>query len=187
MIYLFSKLYKQLDKSSEVFLYYGKITDKLTEAITAIEGMSPAKKGALAAEKKILFLLVESIQNIIRHNERRAQEQQGLVCVSKKDDGIFLTTGNSIHKDKIDLLRERIDHINTLSESELKKEYKKVLSEGEFSDQGGAGLGLIQMARKTLQKIDYAFEKNTDTHYFFLMEIKIISQKEKAALFEKEE
>ena len=93
MIYLFSKLYKQLDKNSEVFLYYGEITDKLTEAITAIENDRSADKHILAAEKRILFLIVESIQNVIRHYEKKAQERQGLVCVSKNERGLFLTTG----------------------------------------------------------------------------------------------
>lgn len=176
MIYLLSRLYKEIDKESEFFMYYGKITDQLTEAITGIQNSDLANDGGkqlLATEKKTLFLIVESVQNIIRHGARKSTEQKGLMVISKKKDGLYLTTGNSIDARNVDDLRQKIDKINQMKEQDLKIEYKRILTEESFSEQGGAGLGLIQIARKTLQKIDYSFEKIDATHYFFLMVIKI--------------
>jgi hypothetical protein len=41
------------------------------------------------------------------------------------------------------------------------------------SDTGGAGLGLIDMARKSGEKIDYSFDNIDEIHCFYSLQIKI--------------
>jgi hypothetical protein len=44
--------------------------------------------------------------------------------------------------------------------------YRQILTEGPMSEKGGAGLGLIEMARKSGEPIQYHFEDNGDTSEF---------------------
>ena len=56
---------------------------------------------------------------------------------------------------------------------QLKEYYKEVLSEGGFSDKGGGGLGMIDIARKSGQKLNYHFTEIDETFSFFNLNIKI--------------
>src|SRR5437763_1577548 len=44
-----------------------------------------------------------------------------------------------------------------------------MLSNSEFSSKGGAGLGLIKMARKTGNKLDYDFLQIDNHHCYFIL------------------
>ena len=43
--------------------------------------------------------------------------------------------------------------------------------------QGGAGLGLIDIARKTEQKLEYQFLPIDDDSYFFILKVEILAEK----------
>ena len=53
----------------------------------------------------------------------------------------------------------------------LKKLYKKRLRADIKKDSGGAGLGLIEMARKATEKIDYNFINKENGYYFYTLTV----------------
>ena len=55
----------------------------------------------------------------------------------------------------------------------LKQMYKKQINEGKISSRGGAGLGLIDIARKSGQKLKYQFLDLNNNYYFFILEIEV--------------
>ena len=63
--------------------------------------------------------------------------------------------------------------INKLSKEELKEYYKAVLNNGEMSMKGGGGLGMIDIARKTGEKLNFNFSPVDDKFSFFSLNIKI--------------
>jgi hypothetical protein len=80
-----------------------------------------------------------------------------LVVYSKKDNGYTVTTGNVLPSANITDLKSKLDEINNLQTDEIRNVYRQMLSNAKFSDKGGAGLGLIEMAKKTGNKLDYDF------------------------------
>ena len=93
--------------------------------------------------------------------------------IGKLDNQYNIITGNYIRTQNVDGLRNRLDEINKLSKEELKDYYKAVLNNGEISEKGGGGLGMIDIARKTGQKLNYHFMQIDDQHSFFSLNIKI--------------
>ena len=69
------------------------------------------------------------------------------------------------NKDKKDISR-RIDKINTSDEDELKKIYRDTITNGIFTEKGGAGLGFIEMAKITTNSLEYSF-KNLDKGFSY--------------------
>ena len=66
-------------------------------------------------------------------------------------------------------LKVKLDEINNLETKEIRNVYRQMLSNSEFSNKGGAGLGLIEMAKKTGNKLDYDFvELDNEFSYFIL-------------------
>jgi len=53
--------------------------------------------------------------------------------------------------------------------------YKKQLREGKISGKGGAGLGLIDITRKTGNPLDYMFFPADDKNKYFVLKVKVDS------------
>ena len=51
--------------------------------------------------------------------------------------------------------------------------YKKQLREGTLSEKQGAGLGLIDIARKSTSKLHYQFIPLDEGHSFFILKVEI--------------
>ena len=62
--------------------------------------------------------------------------------------------------------------IDTIPDN-VKQLYKTVLTEGKFSDAGGAGLGLIDIGRKSSEPLEYGFIPFSENYSFFSLNVKI--------------
>lgn len=51
--------------------------------------------------------------------------------------------------------------------------YKFILNHQRISAKGGGGLGLVDIVRKTGNKLDYTFKKYDETYYFFCLNISV--------------
>ena len=58
--------------------------------------------------------------------------------------------------------------------------YKFILNHQKLSDKGGGGLGLVDIARKTGNKLNYNFENFNNDFQFFVLEV-IISDTNKSS------
>ncbi len=124
--------------------------------------------------KKINSILIECLQNLIFHAEKtRTPEQQPTVIVGRENSDYKISTINLIKLEKQAVLSNYIDKINRMNEEDLRNFYQEVLTNGKFNPQGGAGLGIINIARKTKgHKVGYEFHPAGDEkHLMFQMNI----------------
>lgn len=156
------QLYKSADKHQLSLSYRGPFVDELTARIVDIsENTIADNMGLPKINRKVSFLLVECFQNIIRHGETengREQMEAGMFNFKNVGGSYIINSINFVRNEDVSQLRDMVEKINSLSREELKELFKKQLVDSEFTDKGGAGLGLIEMARKSGQKIVYAFE-----------------------------
>lgn len=116
--------------------------------------------------------MVESIQNISRHGDAREDSEEmtsSFFSIQKQNKWYYITTGNIIENSKIGNLKSKLDKINSLDTEELDKFYREVLGNGQLSSKGGAGLGLIEMVRKSGNKLSYQLERINDESSFFYL------------------
>ena len=66
-------------------------------------------------------------------------------------------------------LKRRIKRINRSSHEEIKELYKFILNHQRISAKGGGGLGLVDIARKTGNKLEYAFKEYDENYSFFYL------------------
>jgi hypothetical protein len=78
-----------------------------------------------------------------------------------------------VRNESIEYISAKIDQVNALDKEGLKELYKEVIKKGEISEKGGAGLGFIDMARKSGQKLEYSFEPINDEFSFFSLQITV--------------
>jgi hypothetical protein len=167
--------YKSM-KSYEIKLVYeGKVTHQITKAFIALaEAQMEEHEEALKVQKTVFHVMVECLQNISRHADEHESEEalysgKGIFMVSNTKDAYCVTTGNAIANNRIESLRDLLDQVNKLSIDELKSLYMKQMKEGRLSSKGGAGLGFIDIRRKTGENLDYHFLPISDNVSFFLL------------------
>src|SRR5882724_2821195 len=95
-----------------------------------------------------------------------------LIC-RDKDNRYRIVTGNHMLNSNMEKLKNRIDEINAMTKEELKTHYLESLKSTELSAKGGAGLGMIDIARKSGNKLEYRFDPLNDRISFFSLMISI--------------
>jgi hypothetical protein len=98
------------------------------------------------------------------------------LIVKKVDGGYKIITGNFVSAENIEKLEERIKRINRSSHEEIKELYKFILNHQKISTKGGGGLGLVDIARKTGNKLDYSFKEYNNKHSFFYLNILVTDE-----------
>lgn len=172
------KLFKGMLKDNLNYIYRGMFTQNITDSILTLTESNLEKVGESSKIKKRVFtIMVEGLQNITRHQEVSDQEtitdEVGLFLMQEKNDRYYITTGNPIDKKNISKLTEQITKINSLEPEDLKLYYKQVLNDNIISDKGGAGLGLIEMARKSGNKLVYDFVDLSENYSYFYLNTQI--------------
>ena len=167
--------YVKMKKNNINLAYEGEITHQITKAFTSLTESNLMKEDDVnTVQKKVFHVMVECLQNISKHAENRnsivtSKDGRGIFMISKDDTEYNVTTGNVINNDKIPKLREILENINSLDQDGLKTLYKQQMREGRLSDRGGAGLGFIDIARKTGQKLIYSFLTINEKRSFFVL------------------
>jgi hypothetical protein len=176
-------LHDEMASNGFSLVYEGEFSHEVMKMFTSMAERDMDKtKEEKSVKRKVFHVMVECLQNMTKHSDDYDGDDQvgsGLFIVGKKDGVWNVITANKILNERIDNLKKSIDQVNSLNKDELNALYKKQIREGSLSDRGGAGLGLIDIARKTGRKLDYQFLPLEDKkHFFFLLKVKISSKKE---------
>lgn len=112
--------------------------------------------------KRVLFVLIEAVQNVIHHGHI---DEHGDTCLFLSLEhtpvGHQLQCGNLMDDAAAEQLADRIGNINNMSHAELRKVYIDVLCQGDQHPiHGNAGLGLISMAKRTEGPIEFMVESH---------------------------
>lgn len=176
------KKYRELKNDNLLLSYTGEVTSEIISMILqGAERKLEETDEKSVTIKKIFNILVECLQNLYHHAEPDVENpnlRPAMVKLWMDKSEYKILTGNFIYNKNIDLIKSRIDKVNALTKDEIREYYREVLNNNQISDKGGAGLGFIDMVKKSGNKIDYSFEKITDEMSFFGMTI-IVSIKKK--------
>lgn len=171
------KLFKAMQKDNLNYIYRGVFTSNITDNILALAESNLVKKeDPRALKRKVYNVMVEGLQNITKHQadiDDDVENNNGVFVLKKENFKYFITTGNLIENDNISSLTAQIEQVNSLNADELKAYHRQVLVDGKISSKGGAGLGLIDMARKSGNKLLYAFEKVDEKYSYFYLHSEI--------------
>lgn len=173
-------LFKLFEKYTLTYVYRGVFDPNLTDKILALAETNMNMIGEVSkTQKKVYFVMVESLQNITRHQDiGQKQDNQAFFVVQNKDGKYGMASGNVIEKTNIPSLQEKLDKVNSLESDALKAYYKDVLENTGLSDKGGAGLGLIEIARRSGSKLLYDFKELNEKLSYFYFKSKIAIESE---------
>jgi hypothetical protein len=166
-----------MENRDKLIDYQGEINyTVISEILKELKRKTDQNNEPVYIYKRLLSITDESLENISMYMDKNYKEFEDLrnypsgYQLISNSESYWIVARNPLKiSDQYDLT-EKIDQINNYSESELKKLYKDTISNGELSEQGGAGLGLLIIAKSSCKKINYTFEQiNQDFSYFSLI------------------
>lgn len=151
-------IHDKIRRERLMFVFRGEITEKNSLLLlTLLENEMKDDSFDIAGRKRLFMYVLESLQNILKHGDHKGHNVMPLVSYSKTDDGYTITTGNVITDAQSVKLMEKLEKVNSLDVPDIKALYRQILETSGFSDKGGAGLGLLEMALKTGNRLDFDF------------------------------
>lgn len=177
------ELYQTMERENILLSFKGVVTSELlTSVLSIMESKMDYMEESPKTKKKVFNVLVECLQNLYHHidsgddsqrNIEQIEAKSALFMISKKDDNFVIQTGNYVDIESANDLESKLVLINGMDKDELKKYYQDVLSNGLISEKGTAGLGMIDIARKSGNKLEYLFLPINEHNKFFCLTIKI--------------
>ena len=177
-------LYDQFSAGVSFFAYRGEMLEHFTSAI--LELGEKVKKGGeerAALKKRAPFIMVECFQNILRHGVSQDKSgKQGYFGFFSNENYLTINTINEIERDSAAPLAQLLESINEWTEDEKKEKYREIIQKDTFGAGGGAGLGLIEISRKSGNRLDYEMEEKRDGRTCFHQQVTIGYQSEQASV-----
>ena len=167
---LINRLRKKLSDEHLMFAYRGEVTeDNSAGLLTILEREMEFSEFNPLGRKRLFMFVLENLQNITRHGISKNDEVTSLVVYSKTGDGYTVSTGNALKKGEVKGLRKNLEKINSLDPEKVRDVYRTMLQDSSIGNKGGAGLGLMEMARKTGNRLDYDFLSIDDKYSYFIL------------------
>jgi hypothetical protein len=124
--------------------------------------------------RKISFLTVELLQNIIHHSDKNKKGETFAYYELMKDgENYVIKTGNLITKENTEGLEKRMKCVLSSTDEEVKEKILNRLQNEDFSEKGGAGIGLLSIKKRTGEGMSYNVEIFEGEYNFIHFEIKI--------------
>ena len=159
-----------------LLLHKGNVTPQLIELIIeALEQSVTDMEAERKIKMKLTNVFIEAFQNVGNHSAKTPElPSADVIMVISMDEYYKVTTQNLIEKSKSEELTKKLEQINGFTQDELRDVYKKSLVEEEFSEKGTAGLGFIDIARKSGQKLLFKIHSFNDNYDFFTFESRVL-------------
>jgi len=171
-------LHRTMISQNLILVYQGDFTQETTKSILAMAERNLDSTGEESTIKRKVFnVMVEALQNIVKHGDELIvggiRSHTAIFLIGKEKDRYSIMAGNPVKKSNIPSLQKILEHINSLDKEGLKNLYKDIIKNTTISDKGGAGLGFVDMARKSGERLDYEFPEMSADYCFFCLKVNV--------------
>ena len=163
--------YEQIKGSKVLVSIKGALSqDIITEFGTMI-------KSSLSADtntRKIFAVFIEMAQNILHYSAERntsSDEGVGIMTLREKDDSFYLSSGNVVMNQNAERIKSKCEIVNSSNKEELKAMHQDQIRKGRPEGSKGAGLGLIDIARKVDGPIQCIIDSIDENNSFMTLTV----------------
>lgn len=155
-----------------IFEFHGELTSDLVPFLfQRIEKNLAAQEHVLNKVRRIAKICLEILQNTVHYQEKNAIPalmNKSLLLLYSVHGQYFILSGNTIHRADLLKLHDRLSKANRLKGAERDEEYLQILDK-EALREDGAGLGIIEILRKSENRFTYEFFELEQEMSFFLL------------------
>jgi hypothetical protein len=171
-------LHRTMLSQNLILVYQGDFTQESTKSILSMAERNLDSSGEDSSIKRKVFnVMVEALQNIVKHSDELVDGQirshAAIFLIGKESNRYSIMSGNPVQKSNVEKLRKTLEHINGLDKDGLKELYKEIIKNTTISEKGGAGLGFVDMARKSGGKLEFEFPAMNADYCFFCLKVNV--------------
>ena len=171
-----------LDQRGIIFSFSGYMSEGILYSLgDALRQKMALEDTNVGTVKKVFSVFVEQAQNIIRYSAdkvsgdlgKAVELSSGMVTIGTENGHFFIVCANVVLADDEPRLRERLERLQKMDKEEIKAYYKEQLREAPDEHSRGATIGLIEIARRACEPIQFDFDRINDDSFFFCMKVSI--------------
>ncbi|MDF1874523.1 hypothetical protein JHD48_02115 [Sulfurimonas sp. SAG-AH-194-I05] len=173
-----SKIRTVMEEEGIVFSFSGMISQALTSFMVETAKKQLEERGEDGKITRNIFLIaIEQLQNIMSYSKGRDTSNANkyvspgvmVIGIDRDKDKFYVLSSNEIVlEDKAKVIK-KIDEINALEKDQLRKFLREKLRSAEDKHDRGAGVGFIEMAKRSSEKLEYNFEEIDGKLYFHIL------------------
>lgn len=128
--------------------------------------------------KKIFSVFIELSQNIMYYSAEKEivnnkQIGVGIIVFTEASDAYTVYSGNAVKNSDVKSIIKKLETVNKLSNDELKSFFHKERRSSSHPKSRGAGLGFIEIARKSEEAIAFKVCDINDEESFLSLTVRI--------------
>ena len=166
--------------TTSVLQFKGKLTfEKIGILLNDLKNRKATFNIPPGLYKKLLTLMIEVLENVLKYSDHfeefseKYPEYHPEFELNLDEESFILMSRNPVREGDKEAISRKIEKINTSTEEELQKFYRETITNGMFTEKGGAGLGLIEMAKITDHDLRFAFLPATAEYSIYELILRI--------------
>ncbi|OAN48034.1 hypothetical protein A6A04_04555 [Paramagnetospirillum marisnigri] len=168
-----------LDQRGIIFSFSGYMSEGILYSLgDALRQKMALEDTDVGTVKKVFSVFVEQAQNIIRYSAekvgdaaRTAELSSGMVTIGTENNRFFIVCANTVLATDEPKLRDRLERLQKMDKDAIKAYYKEKLREAPEEQSKGATIGLIEIARRASEPIEFDFDRIDGDTFFFCMKV----------------
>ena len=178
----YAAIKRDLDDKGIVFSFSGYLSEGILYSLgEALREKMTLEETDAPTVRRVFSVFVEQMQNIIRYSAekvtgsttRSVELSAGMVIIGMEAGKVFIVCGNTVRNPDVPRLRERLDHLRSLDREGIKTYYREQLREEPEEGSRGATIGLIEIARRASEPIEFDFDAMDAERSFFCLKVRI--------------
>jgi len=148
--------------------------DMLISIVSLLEHSLIQDCETIRFQKRLTYLVIECIQNIILHSNKIEHNfQLAYILIIKNEKGYRIHSSNSFDTKNTENLIQKLDNILKEDLELLSKLFSKRIKNPKINEEGHGGIGLLTMVEKTGKEFNYKVKKVTPILSFFSLQLNL--------------
>ena len=169
------KLRNQYIKEGIIFSFSGEVSQSILTGIAEnLENKMEMLEVKTSTTQNIFSIFIEQMQNVMKYSPPKDEEvghfsnmSISVIGFDGEKNKYYVSSGNVIDKADKEKVIDKINKLNTMDKKELREYYKELRKSGRYKHEKGAGLGLIEMAKKSTEPIEFIIDDIDEKFSFF--------------------
>ncbi|RFM24909.1 MAG: hypothetical protein D0433_03120 [Candidatus Thermochlorobacter aerophilum] len=166
--------YQRISNARVLMTFKGAFSQEL---LVQIGELVKLQQGNNSKVQKMFAVFVEMAQNILHYSAEKEicsdgkEVGVGMIIIRENEKSFAITSANAIEKEKAEEIERYCSQLIAMTPEELKAFHQKKRLEEPPKGSKGAGLGLIEMIRKSDEKAEFLITQLDERRSFFILNI----------------
>lgn len=174
------ELRETLGATDTMFAYSGYMTEEIRLAVgETLKRQLRMDEADTTTLRSVFAVFVEQMQNVIRYSAEHSKQvvepaaagslRAGILTIGRQEKSYVVQSGNLVFRPDAERVAEHIAQLHDMDKPALKAFYKEKLKAGPDEHSKGAGIGLIEIARRASSPLEHdVFVVDGDYAFFAL-------------------